>query len=1034
MRSARGILGLPPFRLALSLVLIVATVTVATPNLLSLFAPASGERPASASTSALAAVEGWVTSHDGGLPLAGASVTLEGGPTATTDATGYFAFGTDDVASIQSVADSQAVPVTISVSAGGYSSWTIKSARYYAGDTLRVYPSLEAEGAGPRINIAAAPRGVGIDSMQPDVAGALSVSRVSSANAAGESAGAAPLLAGVSRADAGAVSAMFAPDAATWTPPASIRVYRTGTGVVEVVPFKEYVKHVLPNEWIPTWAPASLRAGALAVKEYAWYWVHNGGKQVALGADVKDNTEDQVYDPNVSYASTDSAVEATWPYALLRNGTLFQAQYCAGSYQADPTGDCPWGGSYYMTQWGSAYHADQGQTWEWIVQFYYNCAISGIGGGEPVPPPPAPPAPPPPTRVTTFSVGQGAVLPEVFVEAYERNGGKARLGNPTGAVRWWLPYVSEHNVLAQPFSGADSRNTTWLVFDTLKSEISDIRRAYLLEGGIGIAYAQHSPPGPEWVGAPTSDSYTAVTGLMSQGFARGTLALDGQNAAFAPWPTQFSGWEARYYVGVPPASSSGPQLDLPGQPALVADRPNPNMDWSREAGVPKSLGLGVGAWSAQFSKQAQFEAGTYDIALSADSGVRLWVDNLLAINAWTVGNHTEQYNLDLDGASHTIRVQYFSNTSAARLAFKMTRRDPAAPPAPPAPPAGTGSSGTVPGANPTGNAALRVKVRWLGRPDPPSDSWSQPLTLLLSAPGNPAVVGTYMGTTDRNGVAIYNGLPAGTYDVHVKGLYSLQSARAGIALSANRTTEVDMKAQVEGDLNGDNCVTVEDFAVVQVMVGSHKDTPGWNPRADLNNDGQVTAEDVSLLRSGFDRCGDISADSQFYAMSAQGAPTFEQQLAPWLNPASMSHDLALGMSAVSGPAGVGGIVEVQVYAETGMQAIDGGSFILYYDPSRLAPVDHKGNPTTRSEPGVALPSVLGNWIDTRGGAVGFAASMLQGTPPQGRVALATLRFRTLQAGGTELHFAPLSLGQMQITNGGANLLAKASSLSLTVNP
>jgi len=27
------------------------------------------------------------------------------------------------------------------------------------------------------------------------------------------------------------------------------------------------------------------------------------------------------------------------------------------------------------------------------------------------------------------------------MEAYNRNGGAARLGNPTGAVRWWLPYM-----------------------------------------------------------------------------------------------------------------------------------------------------------------------------------------------------------------------------------------------------------------------------------------------------------------------------------------------------------------------------------------------------------------------------------------------------------------------------------------------------------------------------------------------------------------------------------------------------------------
>jgi hypothetical protein len=306
--------------------------------------------------------------------------------------------------------------------------------------------------------------------------------------------------------------------------------------------------------------------------------------------------------------------------------------------------------------------------------------------------------------------------------------------------------------------------------------------------------------------------------------------------------------------------------------------------------------------------------------------------------------------------------------------------------------------------------------------------------LLLSVPGNPAIVGAYAGATDENGVAIYNGLPEGVYDAHVKGLHSLQSARANIELAANRTTDVDMKAQIEGDINGDNCVMVDDFWVVQAMVGTHKETPGWNAAADLNNDGEVTPADVSLLRSGFDRCGDISADSQLHALDTQGAPTFEQQLAPWLDPASLSHDLALGLSEVSAPVAVGGVVEVHVYAETGSQAIDGGSFILHYDPSRLAPVDHRGNPAIAIEPGVALPSVLGNWIDTQGGAIGYGASMLQGTPPQGRVPLATLRFRALQAGGTELHFAPLSGGHMQLTNGGVNLLAKTSSLAVLVNP
>ena len=51
-------------------------------------------------------------------------------------------------------------------------------------------------------------------------------------------------------------------------------------------------------------------------------------------------------------------------------------------------------------------------------------------------------------------------------------------------------------------------------------------------------------------------------------------------------------------------------------------------------------------------------------------------------------------------------------------------------------------------------------MQWLGRQQPASDSWAQSLTLLFSAPGDPTIIGTYAAKTDRNGVAIYQNLPA----------------------------------------------------------------------------------------------------------------------------------------------------------------------------------------------------------------------------------------------------------------------------------
>ncbi|MGH2383180.1 MAG: hypothetical protein ACRDG7_18415, partial [Candidatus Limnocylindria bacterium] len=56
-------------------------------------------------------------------------------------------------------------------------------------------------------------------------------------------------------------------------PPPTIRVYRTATGAVDTVDFRTYAKNVLSREWISSWTTESLRSGALAVKNYAWYQV-----------------------------------------------------------------------------------------------------------------------------------------------------------------------------------------------------------------------------------------------------------------------------------------------------------------------------------------------------------------------------------------------------------------------------------------------------------------------------------------------------------------------------------------------------------------------------------------------------------------------------------------------------------------------------------------------------------------------------------------------------------------------------------------
>ncbi|MBN1629527.1 MAG: cell wall-binding repeat-containing protein [Thermoleophilia bacterium] len=180
-----------------------------------------------------------------------------------------------------------------------------------------------------------------------------------------------------SAADTAVTGARYGLGAATLTPPATIRVYRTHLtpSIVQVVDFEFYCKHVLPCEWLVQWPVESLRAGAIAVKEYAWYYVSKGGKypnsyHPSVYADVTDGWEDQWYDPTRSDPRTDAAVDDTWSSYLLKDGALFMLQYC-GDSALDSNYRCPIHPTR-MPQWGTQQLAALGWTWQQIIHYYWD--------------------------------------------------------------------------------------------------------------------------------------------------------------------------------------------------------------------------------------------------------------------------------------------------------------------------------------------------------------------------------------------------------------------------------------------------------------------------------------------------------------------------------------------------------------------------------------------------------------------------------------------------------------------------------------
>lgn len=142
----------------------------------------------------------------------------------------------------------------------------------------------------------------------------------------------------------------------------------------ESVDFDFYLKHVLPQEWWNGWEDEAYRAGALAVKTYAWYHVLNPKYLVppaGNGTECDNSTYCQYYNPYISRANTDAAVDYMSSTVFKMNGSIFKSSHCAGTIGAPET-NCP--SSPSMSQHGSHYLASLGSTTEEILSYYYSAS------------------------------------------------------------------------------------------------------------------------------------------------------------------------------------------------------------------------------------------------------------------------------------------------------------------------------------------------------------------------------------------------------------------------------------------------------------------------------------------------------------------------------------------------------------------------------------------------------------------------------------------------------------------------------------
>jgi len=116
-----------------------------------------------------------------------------------------------------------------------------------------------------------------------------------------------------------------------------------------------------------------------------------------------------------------------------------------------------------------------------------------------------------------------------------------------------------------------------------------------------------------------------------------------------------AGWTGNYFNN----------RDLSGSPTLTRTDADLRFDWGN--GSPAS-GLSADNFSARWTRDIYFPAGTYNFFAKHDDGLRLWVDNALVIDYWhDQPAQTHSGTRALSAGTHRVKVEYYEHTGFASV-------------------------------------------------------------------------------------------------------------------------------------------------------------------------------------------------------------------------------------------------------------------------------------------------------------------------------------------------------------------------------
>jgi len=133
------------------------------------------------------------------------------------------------------------------------------------------------------------------------------------------------------------------------------------------------------------------------------------------------------------------------------------------------------------------------------------------------------------------------------------------------------------------------------------------------------------------------------------------------------------------------------------------------------------------------------------------------------------------------------------------------------------------------------------------------DRTTVPVTIEIREPDTLNAVETHVVQLDSTGRYSFHTLLQGSYDLSAKAPHWLRQTLRRVTLQAGAQVDFSL---VNGDVDGDNEVSLSDFGWLVAAFGSVPGDANWSPNADLNGDEEVSLLDLGILVRHFGVAGD----------------------------------------------------------------------------------------------------------------------------------------------------------------------------------